>query len=95
MVVLAASLDGENQSGSEHCGGSGIAPKPGVQGVGALVFSLEMRVEQLAMRLLTSRAVSSQRLRRVSLTKRSNRNWPVWHELKMPGFGLMIPDTLR
>lgn len=65
MVVLAARPSmGKTSLALNIAEAAALPSKPGIQGAGALIFSLEMSAEQLAMRLLTSRAkVSSQRLR--------------------------------
>ncbi len=65
MIVLAARPSmGKTSLGLNIAEAVALPRKVGRQGAGVMFFSLEMSAEQLAMRLLTSRAhVSSQRLR--------------------------------
>ena len=65
MMVLAARPSmGKTSLAMNIAEAVALPMKPGRQSAGVLIFSLEMSAEQLAMRLLTSRAkVSSQRLR--------------------------------
>ena len=65
MIILAARPSmGKTSLAMNIAEAVALPTKPGVEGSGVLIFSLEMSAEQLAMRLLTSRArVSSQRLR--------------------------------
>jgi replicative DNA helicase len=65
MIILAARPSmGKTSLAMNIAEAVALPEKPGADGAGVLIFSLEMSAEQLAMRLLTSRAkVSSQRLR--------------------------------
>tara|TARA_B110000467_G_scaffold159390_1_gene176971 strand:+ start:1477 stop:2877 length:1401 start_codon:yes stop_codon:yes gene_type:complete len=65
MIILAARPSmGKTSLAMNIAEAVALPEKPGAEGAGVLIFSLEMSSEQLAMRLLTSRAkVSSQRLR--------------------------------
>ncbi|MGY8693831.1 MAG: replicative DNA helicase, partial [Verrucomicrobiia bacterium] len=65
MIILAARPSmGKTSLAMNIAEAVALPEKPGSEGAGVLIFSLEMSAEQLAMRLLTSRAkVSSQRLR--------------------------------
>jgi replicative DNA helicase len=64
MIVLAARPSMGKTSLAMNMAEAVILPKPGREAVATLVFSLEMSSEQLAMRLLCSRArVSAVRLR--------------------------------
>ena len=70
MIILAARPSMGKTSLALNMAEAAVFPKDKAKEVGCLFFSLEMSAEQLAMRLLTSRAkVSSLRLRDAMLNK--------------------------